>query len=88
MFWVVDARHEQEYRVHIRFNDGVEGVADLQETICHDHRTIFQELRDPAAFRSFRVEMDTLVWDNGLDLAPEYLRSLLLPRQSPAEWVP
>lgn len=77
MYWITQAHHEGDYRIHLRFNDGVEGVVDLRETILNDHRPIFQALRDPASFRAFRVDMDTLVWDNGLDLAPEYLRDLL-----------
>lgn len=78
MFWITQARHEGDFRVHLRFNDGAGGVVDLRETILHDPRPIFQALSDPAVFRAFRVELDTLVWDNGLDLAPEYLRDLLL----------
>ncbi|MBF0142996.1 MAG: DUF2442 domain-containing protein [Magnetococcales bacterium] len=80
MCWVTHARHEGEYRIHLRFNDGVEGVVDLWETIDHDHRAIFQELLDLKSFQAFRVDMDTIVWDNGLDLAPEFLRDLLLPK--------
>ncbi|MBF0152251.1 MAG: DUF2442 domain-containing protein [Magnetococcales bacterium] len=78
MLWITHARHVGEYRVHLRFNDGMEGVADLQETLFNDHRVIFQELRDPQLFQALRVAMDTLVWDNGLDLAPEFLRDLLV----------
>jgi len=36
-------------------------------------------LRDPAVFAALRVDMDTVVWESGFDLAPEYLRSLLIP---------
>lgn len=36
---------------------------------------VFEPLRDLAAFRSFRVdpELETIVWENGADLAPEFL---------------
>jgi hypothetical protein len=49
---------------------------DLQETIYNDSRPIFIPLREREFFRRFRVEMDTVVWDNGLDLAPEFLYDL------------
>jgi len=34
-------------------------------------------LRDPAVFAAMRVVMDTVVWDNGFDLAPECLHARL-----------
>lgn len=81
MYWITEAHHAGEYRIHIRFNDDVEGMVDLWETIDHDHRAIFQELRDMKTFQAFRVDLDTIVWDNGLDLAPEFLRNLLLSKR-------
>ena len=41
---------------------------------------MFAPLKDIARFRSFRVdpELNTLVWENGADLAPEFLRDRLL----------
>ena len=30
-------------------------------------------LRDQAVFSAIRVEMDTVIWTNGFDLAPEFL---------------
>ena len=35
----------------------------------------FEPLKDLGQFRRFRVdpEMQTLVWDNGADMAPEFL---------------
>jgi hypothetical protein len=76
MIWVTDAEYVGDYLVRVRFSDGSERVVDLTETIFGDPRPIFAELRNPAAFRQFRVGMDTLMWDNGLDLAPEYLYGL------------
>ncbi len=37
---------------------------------------VFEPLRDPAVFRQFQVhpEFHTLVWPNGADFAPEFLR--------------
>jgi len=30
-------------------------------------------VRDPVAFARVRVQSDTVTWDNGFDLAPEFL---------------
>src|SRR5262245_22556315 len=75
--WVIGASYDSDYRICIEFNDGIKGVVDLQGTIFNDSRPIFAALREKDLFRRFRVEMDTVVWDNnGLDLAPEFLYEL------------
>ena len=76
MVWVTAAEHVDGYRIRLRFNDGVEGVVDLRETIRSDSRELFRQLTAPGEFEKFRVESDTVVWENGLDLAPEFLYEL------------
>ena len=73
MIWVTEANDLPEFRLRVRFSDETEGVVDLKEFIAADHRPIVAELRNPAAFAAIRVEMDTVVWANGFDLAPEFL---------------
>ena len=60
------------YRIWVRFNDGSEGVVDLSD--CLDGE-VFEPLKDLNNFKAFRVDPDieTIVWDNGADLAPEFL---------------
>jgi hypothetical protein len=73
MIWVTDAKHVDGYRLWLRFSDGTEGEVELGSLVQNDTRPIVAALRDPAAFAALRVDMDTVVWDNGFDLAPEYL---------------
>jgi hypothetical protein len=61
------------HRVWLRFDDGVEGEIDLAGELGGE---VFEPLRDPAYFAGFRVD-DTLVWPNGADFAPEFLRDLV-----------
>lgn len=75
MIQVTDARHLGGYRLWVRFSDASEGEIDLADLILNDSRPIVAALRDPAAFAALRVDMDTVVWDNGFDLAPEYLHA-------------
>ncbi len=75
MIWVTDAKHLGRYRLWVRFSDASEGEIDLADLILNDRRPIVAALRDPAAFAALRVDMDTVVWDNGFDLAPEYLHA-------------
>jgi len=65
-------------KISITFNNGESGIIDLKEVICNDKRAIFMELVDVAKFRQFRVDFDTIVWRNGLDLAPEFLYDFLM----------
>lgn len=80
MIWVTDATSLPDYRLRVRFSDGLEGEVDLKEFIEADSRPIVTALRDRAAFAAIRVEMDTVVWENGFDLAPEFLRARAKPR--------
>jgi hypothetical protein len=80
--WVTAARALANYRLWVCFDDGVEGEVDLRDLVMSDQRPIVAALRVPDAFASIRVEHDTVVWDNGFDLAPEYLRANLRTRAS------
>jgi len=71
--WVTDAKALSGYRLWVRFSDASEGEVALKEFIFADTRPIVLELREPTAFAAIRVDMDTVVWANGFDLAPEYL---------------
>lgn len=73
MIYITDAAYVSDYKIHLKFSDNREGVVDLQEVIKGDHRQIFRELEDIIRFQNFHVKMDTVVWENGLDLAPEFL---------------
>lgn len=67
---VTRAKHLGGHRVRLRFHDGVEGDVDLGPFL---EGPVFEPLRDPAYFAGFEVD-DTLVWPNGADFAPEFLR--------------
>jgi hypothetical protein len=73
MISIKSAKHLQDYKIKIEFNDGRIGEVDLKETITGDHRPIFNQLKDINLFKNFKVEFDTLIWPNELDIAPEYL---------------
>ena len=69
---VTNARALDGYRVEVRFDDGREGIADLAGTL---DGPMFEPLKDPEVFRKLRVdeELQTIVWPNGADLAPEFI---------------
>ncbi len=73
MIWVTDAKPLPNFRLWVRFSDGTEGDVNLKSFIESDTRPIVVALRDAKAFAAIRVESDTVVWQNGFDLAPEFL---------------
>lgn len=73
MIWVVKAELKKDYEIFVEFNDGVNGVIDFKEKLNSDRRQVIRELLDLDKFRTVKVNMDTLCWDNGVDFAPEYL---------------
>jgi hypothetical protein len=75
VIWVTDAKHIGGYRLWVRFSDKSEGEIDLTDLVKNDKRPIVTALRDPSKFAALKVDMDTVVWDNGFDLAPEYLHA-------------
>ena len=81
---VVEARYERDYIIHLKFNDGAEGFVDLAEELYGE---MFAPLKDVAKFKAFRVdpELETIVWDNGADLAPEFLHARLLVTAEPED---
>lgn len=70
---IIAARALDDYRLHLRFEDGVEGVVDLASHLSF--RGVFGPLRDPVYFANVRVdpELGTVVWPNGADLDPDVL---------------
>jgi hypothetical protein len=70
---IVAANAFNNYRLHLRFEDGVEGVVDLAPILSF--RGVFEPLKDPAYFAQVRVdpELGSVVWPNGADLDPDVL---------------
>jgi hypothetical protein len=69
---VVNAKYVDGYRIEVTFNNGRKGVADFADVL---RGPAFEKLKDEAEFRRFEVdkELETIVWANGADLAPEYV---------------
>jgi hypothetical protein len=76
---IVSANPLGGYRLHLRFEDGVEGVVDLGSLI--HFRGIFAPLQDPGYFAQVRVDRDlgSVSWPNGADVDPDVLYGHLVP---------
>jgi len=69
---VIEARHLHDYVVEVTFNNGRMGCADLTDAL---KGPVFEPLKDIDKFSRLKVdtELETIVWENGADLAPEFI---------------
>jgi len=77
-----------EHKLIIGFDNGETRVFDVRPLLSTGR---FRTLASPQAFKKVRVAFDTVEWENGLDLDPEYLyeRSKPVPcEQAAAEALP
>jgi hypothetical protein len=73
MLWIIDANYVGEYKIKITFNNGVKKIIDLKH---HLNGKIFEPLNDVDKFKKFHLSDWTIEWENGADMAPEFLWTL------------
>ena len=59
-----------DYVLSIVFDNGEHGVLDMKEVLDFG---VFQRIKNYEAFRQVRVAFDTIEWDCGVDLDPEFV---------------
>jgi len=75
LYDIVEVEARSNFRVWVRFEDGLEGEADLSDLVG---KGVFKRWRDnPTEFAEVAVDPDsgTIVWPGGLDVAPDRLYS-------------
>ncbi len=72
MHFVRDASYISEHKLLLTFEDGSAKIANLEPYLDGE---IFEPLKDIEYFKTFRVdhELDTIVWENGADISPDFL---------------
>jgi len=75
MLHIKAAKHISDFKLWLSFDDGSSGEVDLTGTLIGP---MFEPLKNIDAFSKVAVdpELETVVWPNGADLAPEYLKEL------------
>jgi hypothetical protein len=78
MHFVRDVQYLSGYKLRLKFEDGVEREVDLSQ---HLDGEIFEPLKNVSNFRNVRVnsEIDTIVWENGADMSPDFLYEISVP---------
>lgn len=75
LYDVVEVEARADFRVWVRFEDGLQGEVDLSELAG---RGVFKRWEDnPSEFKEVAVDSEsgTIVWPGGLDVAPDRLYS-------------
>ncbi|MEJ2743655.1 MAG: DUF2442 domain-containing protein [Gammaproteobacteria bacterium] len=70
----------EDYLLSIDFDNGEIGVLDMKPYLDFG---IFQRLKERNAFNRVRVSFDTIEWDSGIDLDPEFVYNK--SQRSPAQ---
>ena len=68
---VVEVRALANYRLFVRFADGLEGEVDTRPMLFGARAGVFTRLRDARAFEAVYVDLGAVTWPSGLDLAPD-----------------
>ncbi len=81
----IAVRALENYRIWLRYDDGVEGHVDLSDLAGHG---VFEAWEDLAFFRSVRIASHGAVqWGSDIDLCPDALY-MRLTGKSPEELFP
>ena len=75
MLHIRAAKYLSGFRLCASFDDGTDGEVNLDGVL---KGPVFEPLRDLKMFKKVAVdpELETVVWPNGADLAPEFLKEL------------
>jgi len=68
---VINAEYVKDYTIKIWFDDGSLKVVNLESYIKRGG--VFSTFSDKEFFKKFFVDLNTLCWPNGADIAPERL---------------
>jgi len=81
---VIDVQALANYRLAVRFTDGVNGVVDISKLVQSEDAGVFSALRDDNLFRQVRLELGVVTWPGDIDLAPDAMHAVIKQK---GEWV-
>lgn len=67
---IIEVKPGDDYTLSITFENGEFGTLDIKQYLDFG---VFQKLKDPEAFKRVRVSFDTIEWESGVDLDPEFV---------------
>lgn len=84
MHYVTAVEYDSGYKLYLQFETGEWRIADLES---HLDGEVFEPLKDAERFASaeLNVDIDTVVWDNGADMSPDFLYEISVPVEAPPQ---
>ena len=67
---VTNVMPREDYTLFIEFDNGESGTLDMKP--LHDFG-VFTQLKDHNVFQQVRVAFDSIEWESGVDLDPEFV---------------
>lgn len=67
---VIDVSPLDDHHLAVRFSNGEQGILDMRP---HLDFGVFQKLKEIENFRQVKVSFDTIEWEGGIDLDPEFV---------------
>jgi len=74
----------ENYRLYVKFMDGIEGFVDLSHLIKSDNAGVFTALSDFTLFKKVYLDHGAVAWPGELDLAPDAMYEIIKER---GEWI-
>jgi hypothetical protein len=69
-FAVTEVITRDDYPLFLVFENGENGILDMKPFLDFG---VFQRIKDLDRFKRVRIAFDTIEWDCGVDLDPEYI---------------
>ncbi len=87
MHFVTEVTYKSDYQLKIRFEDGSVRMVDLEPYLDGE---VFEPLKDKRLFQTAHLEpdLDTVVWEGGADMSPDFLYEIGVPILRVAESSP
>ncbi|AFZ45999.1 Protein of unknown function DUF2442 [Cyanobacterium stanieri PCC 7202] len=80
---IIQVKPLENYQLYIKFEDNKEGIIDISKII--EFTGIFTPLKELDYFQTVKLnpEWGTIHWDNGADLDPDVLYSIITKQDLP-----
>lgn len=77
---IIACKPHANYRIWIKFDDGLEGVVDLSDLVG---KGVFEAWKSVDFFNQVKVDKrsDTLIWGDDIDLDPYVLREKIIDQE-------
>ncbi len=82
---VAEVRVLSDFSLYVRFFDGTSGTVDMFPQLHSPKAGVFAILADPDQFSQAHVELGSVAWPGGLDLAPDTMYAAL---KQEGHWTP